>query len=103
MTSKTKPKYELRPRGKNSSYVGLFQDDRCLCAICVNTKARALDAQLLLRAVSCHDDLVDSLKLFIRLLEHPGMFIEPRDIEKAKAAIASTKPEPAPAESEAVK
>ena len=55
MSKPAKPLHELRRRSKN--YVGLYQDNHCLCAICTKSVRGSLDAVFLLRAVNSFSDL----------------------------------------------
>ena len=96
--TETKPQYELKRRSEN--YVLLCEGDHNLCGLCTNTTRGALDAQLLLLVMNSHKDLLDCLALFVGLLQQPGSFITPQDIDRAATAIDNAKPK---AEKEAEK
>ena len=89
----TKPRYELRRRGK-TSYVALWQGKHCLCAICTKTVRGALDAQLILQVMNSHKGLLGASKnavaTFVGYVEGS---IGGQAIQQLDAAIASTKPE----------
>lgn len=96
----TKPQYELRRRGK-TSYVGLWQGDHCLAAICVNTTRGVLDAQLLLLVMNSHKELLAALQAVKLRLHFVGLPSEPmndsgpdwsKEINLLEAAIANAKP-----------
>ena len=98
MTEETKPRYELKRRSKN--FVGLWDGDRCLCAICTR-KTRGvglLDAQLILLAMNSHKDLLEACKLMVDShgmhgpCEHHCCQQCKTAYTKAKAAIANAKP-----------
>lgn len=97
MTDEKKPRYRLEKRSDN--YVTLWDGYRCMCAICTNTPRGALDAQLLLRAVSCHEDLLDLVKRYAAVLKEGhskcanAKCVACIELEQVKAAIESTKPE----------
>ncbi|KKM91724.1 hypothetical protein LCGC14_1225620 [marine sediment metagenome] len=88
--TETKPRYELKRRSKN--YVGLYEGDHCLAAICTKRTRGVLDAQLLLLVMNSHKDLLDCLALFVGQLQQPGSFITPQDIDRAATAIDNAKP-----------
>ena len=64
MTKETKPRYRLERRGK-TTYVGLWEGDHCLCAICTKRTRGALDAQLILLVMNSHKDLLAACKLMV--------------------------------------
>ncbi len=66
MTEPEKPRYELRRRSKN--YVGLWEGDHCLCAICTRKPRGVLDAQSLLLAMNSHKDLLELVKRYADLI-----------------------------------
>lgn len=81
-----KPQYELRRRSEN--YVGIFDGDHCLAAICTKTSGGMLDALNLLRAVSCHDDLLTACVKCVGIIGIQDITIAK---EHARAAIEKSK------------
>ncbi len=67
MAKEPKLEYEVRSRGKH--YVGIWLGDHCLCAVCVKKPRGMLDALDLLRAVSCHKELLAACKKYEELME----------------------------------
>ena len=99
MTKQTKPRYELKRRSKN--YVGLYEGDHCLCAICTNKTCGVLDAQLILLVMNSQGDLVKAGKNILGVfVGHVEGSIGGQAIELMAAAIEKTKPK---AEKEAEK
>ncbi len=60
MSEKNTPQYEIRRRSKN--YVGLWEGEHCLAAICIKRSRGVADAQLLLRVCNAHEDLLAKLR-----------------------------------------
>ncbi|KKM00448.1 hypothetical protein LCGC14_1804330 [marine sediment metagenome] len=97
MTKQTKARYSLKRRSKN--YVGLYEGDHCLAAICTKRTRGVLDAQLLLLVMNSHKDLIIILTELSKNMQtqrnngnmvFPGWFKEP--IQKIEAAIENAKP-----------
>ena len=100
MTEETKPRYRLERRGK-TSYVGLWEGNHCLCAICTKRTRGVLDAQLILLVMNSHKDLLAALQAVKLRLHFVGLPSEPmndsgtawsKEINLIEAAIENAKP-----------
>ncbi len=70
-TKQTKPRYELKRRSKN--YVGLYEGDHCLAAICTKRTRGVLDAQLILLVMNSHKDLLAACNRARDVMDQPAV------------------------------
>ncbi len=69
MTEQAKPRYKLRWRNEKKTYIGLYEGDHCLAAICIKKPRGLLDARLLLTAMDSHKDLLRCVKQYASVLK----------------------------------
>ena len=99
MTEEPKLRYELRRQ--SDQYATLWEGEHCLASICIKKSRGVLDAQLLLRVMNAHEDLLTACQDLLELADNgSAAFDDPEPGSpylKAEAAIEKAQPGQEPA------